>query len=95
MQEMEERMKDMERMHTERLKREVCRNLCVPNLCYIIDCCWQTEENELKMDLKIEMLSHAGALGSQPLTDDEYEETDEDDFERSIVERSLVRIVDS
>jgi hypothetical protein len=54
------------------------------------DCGPQTEENELKMDLKIEMLSRAGALGSQPMSDDDYDETDEDDFERSIVEKSLV-----
>lgn len=43
------------------------------------------------MDLKIEMLSRAGVLSSEPFTDSEYDETDGDDFERSIVEQSLVR----
>lgn len=41
------------------------------------------------MDLKIEMLSHAGALGPRPTSYDDYDETD-DDFERSVVEKSLV-----
>lgn len=42
------------------------------------------------MDLKIEMLSRAGALGSQSVTDDEM---DSDDFEASTVEASLVRML--
>lgn len=40
------------------------------------------------MDLKIEMLSRAGALGPQPITDDESESVTED--EDYIVEQSLV-----
>ena len=65
MQEMEERMKLMERMHTQRMREEM-------------------EANELKMDLKIEMLSRAGALGS------DGEEETEDEIEESFVEKSLV-----
>ncbi|KAF9511662.1 hypothetical protein BS47DRAFT_1394912 [Hydnum rufescens UP504] len=67
MQEMEERMRLMERMHTQRLRREV-------------------EENELKMDRKIEMLSRTGAFDR----DDDQEETDEEQSEMDDVEASLL-----
>ena len=56
--------------------------------------CWwvtQVEENELKMDRKIEMLSRTGAFGGDEDNEDTDEMSDMNDVESSLVCRKYCR----
>lgn len=91
MQEMEERMQLMERKYAARLRHEVCPPLshkaAENSGSFQLR---QTEQNELKMDRKIEMLSRTGAFGN-PISEDDGECDSDDvhDVEVSLVSSDL------
>ena len=93
MQEMEERMQQMEKMYTRRLMKQVSILQFFDHAKRLI-LMLQVEQNELKMDAKLDMLHRASAIGiaaiSPPQTQEEPSQELGDIEEEDEIERSLV-----
>lgn len=93
-QEMEERMHRMEEMYTRRLVKQVCPFL--PGRPSPTHLYFQAEQNEMKMDAKIDMLQRSSTLRkavaapAEPAQPEEEELSDIDEADE--IERSIVRL---